>query len=98
MGCKLKDTTESLIDVVRATPSIAESQPKTIKFTAIDMELGGYCKEIVSQLQELSGGLEHDLKFLELSRNLNQTKSVQQLTFLATFFLPLSLAAGVLSM
>ncbi|KAH6871418.1 hypothetical protein B0T10DRAFT_450429 [Thelonectria olida] len=98
MGRKLVTTTESLIDVVRASLPISDSQPLSSEFMAIGVELQGCCREVKEQLQKLSDGLEHDLKFLELSRNVNQTRGVQQLTLLATVFLPLSLAAGVLSM
>lgn len=64
----------------------------------IDMELRGFCREANEQLQKFSDRLDHDLKYLELARNINQTRGVQKLRLLATIFLPLSLAAGVLSM
>jgi hypothetical protein len=68
------------------------------KFMAIDMELRGLCREASEQLQNFSDRLDHDMKYLELARNINQNRDVQQLTLLATIFLPLSLASGVLSM
>lgn len=95
---ELISTTESLIDVVKGSPTVAGAPQTAIKFMAIEAELRGYCREVKERLQKLSDGLEHDLKFLELARNVNQTRGVQQLTLLATIFLPLSLAAGVLSM
>ncbi|RSM09294.1 hypothetical protein CEP52_004178 [Fusarium oligoseptatum] len=98
MGHELVSTTESLIDVVKASPTVAGAPQTMIKFMAVEAELRGYCREVKERLQKLSDGLEHDLKFLELARNVNQTRGVQQLTLLATIFLPLSLAAGVLSM
>ncbi|KAH7235025.1 uncharacterized protein BKA55DRAFT_708962 [Fusarium redolens] len=98
MGRKLISTTESLIDVVRSTPPVVDSSTHANKLMAIDMELRGYCREANEQLQKFSDRLDHDLKYLELARNINQTRGVQQLTLLATIFLPLSLAAGVLSM
>jgi hypothetical protein len=98
MGRKLISTTESLIDVVRSTPPVVDSSTHANKFMAVDMELRGYCREANEQLQKFSDRLDHDLKYLELARNINQTRGVQQLTLLATIFLPLSLAAGVLSM
>jgi Mg2+ and Co2+ transporter CorA len=42
--------------------------------------------------------LEHHLKFPRLSQEISQSRAFQELTVLATIFLPLSLAAGVLSM
>ncbi|KAK2595125.1 hypothetical protein QQS21_007151 [Conoideocrella luteorostrata] len=92
---ELVSTIESLIDVVKASDV---SQRKLSNFVAIEMELRGYCREVEKRLQKLSEDLEQDLKLLELSRNVNQTRGVQQLTLLATIFLPLSLASGVLSM
>ncbi|KAJ4210877.1 hypothetical protein NW759_012908 [Fusarium solani] len=98
MSQELVSTTELLIDVVKGSPTVAGASQTAIKFMAIEAELRGYCREVKERLQKLSDGLEHDLKFLELARNVNQAQGVQQLTLLATIFLPLSLAAGVLSM
>ncbi|KAG9495374.1 hypothetical protein J7337_013618 [Fusarium musae] len=98
MGRKLICTTESLIDVVRSMSPVVDTPLHTNKFMAIDMELRGLCREAREQLQNFSDRLDHDLKYLELARNINQNRGVQQLTLLATIFLPLSLAAGVLSM
>lgn len=98
MGQELISTTESLIDVVRASLPVSEQPERLAQFIVTETELRGCCQEVKERLQKLSYGLEHDLKFLELARNVNQTRGVQQLTLLATIFLPLSLAAGVLSM
>ncbi|TXB97282.1 hypothetical protein FocTR4_00011649 [Fusarium oxysporum f. sp. cubense] len=98
MGRKLISTTECLIDVARSISPVVDSPVHANRFMAIDMELRGFCREANEQLQKFSDRLDHDLKYLELARNINQTRGVQQLTLLATIFLPLSLAAGVLSM
>ncbi|KAF5586463.1 mRNA 3 end-processing YTH1 [Fusarium pseudocircinatum] len=98
MGRKLISTTESLIDVVRASSPVVDSTTHANKFMAIDMEIRGLCRESNERIQNFSDQLDHDLKYLELARDINQTRGVQQLTLLATIFLPLSLAAGVLSM
>ncbi|KAF5989749.1 hypothetical protein FBULB1_594 [Fusarium bulbicola] len=98
MGRKLTSTIESLIDVVRASSPVVDSTPHANKFMAIDMELRGLCREANERIRNFSDQLDHDLKYLELALNINQTRDVQQLTLLATIFLPLSLAAGVLSM
>lgn len=42
--------------------------------------------------------LEHHLKFLEMRRNIDESSNLRMLTVLATIFLPLSLACGILSM
>ncbi|KAF5626912.1 uncharacterized protein FTJAE_9418 [Fusarium tjaetaba] len=98
MARKLISTTESLIDVVRSSSPVVDSTSHANKFMAIDTELRGLCREASEMIQNFSDQLDHELKYLELARDINQTKSVQQLTLLATIFLPLSLAAGVLSM
>ncbi|KAI1013670.1 hypothetical protein LB503_010700 [Fusarium chuoi] len=98
MARKLISTTESLIDVVRSSPHVVNSTSCTNKFMAIEMEIRGLCREANERVQSLSDQLDHDLKYLELARDINQTKGVQQLTLLATIFLPLSLASGLLSM
>ncbi|KAK2732665.1 hypothetical protein CKAH01_19036 [Colletotrichum kahawae] len=67
-------------------------------FADMELEIHGYCKETKGCLARLSGSLDHDMKFLGLRREMKQTSKVQQLTVLATIFLPLSLSAGVLSM
>ncbi|KAF4443007.1 hypothetical protein FACUT_1559 [Fusarium acutatum] len=96
MGRKLISTTDSLIDVARSSSPVVDSTSHANKFMAIDMELRGLCREANERMQNFSDQLDHDLKYLELARDINQTRGVQQLTLLATIFLPLSLAAGVL--
>ncbi|KAG5757832.1 hypothetical protein H9Q72_014029 [Fusarium xylarioides] len=98
MGRKLISIIECLIDVVRASPPVVDSTSHANKFMTIDMELRGLCREANERIRNFSDQLDHDLKYLELARDINQTRGVQQLTLLATIFLPLSLAAGVLSM
>ncbi|KAF5610631.1 uncharacterized protein FSUBG_2892 [Fusarium subglutinans] len=66
----------------------------TVYKTALPTKVRRYIK-VFEEGQERR---DHDLKYLELDRDINQTRGVQQLALLATIFLPLSLAAGVLSM
>ncbi|KAI1036149.1 hypothetical protein LB504_011580 [Fusarium proliferatum] len=96
MARELISTTESLIDIVRSSPPVVNCHAD--KFMGIDMELRGFCREANNRLQKFSDQIDHDLKYLELARSINQTRGVEQLTLLATVFLPLSLADGVLSM
>jgi hypothetical protein len=99
IGNEMSDTLESLIDIVKALPKNKglEPEPK-IQFLTLEQELRGCCKDIRGRLSRLTDDLESSLKFLDLARNMSQTSNVQFLTVLATIFLPLSLAAGVLSM
>ncbi|KAK2041416.1 hypothetical protein LZ31DRAFT_392047 [Colletotrichum somersetense] len=57
-----------------------------------------HCREVKAILDKLDSNIENGLKLLNLSREIGQTNSVKRLTLLATIFLPLSLAAGILSM
>lgn len=99
IGTDLADTLESLLDVVKELPKLQspESTPVTA-FSRIEAELRGCCKNVRSRLSRLNDDMDNNLKFLDLARNMNQTRNVELLTILATIFLPLSLAAGVLSM
>ncbi|KAH6976524.1 hypothetical protein BKA56DRAFT_674971 [Ilyonectria sp. MPI-CAGE-AT-0026] len=98
IGYELTTITESLTNVVKVSLTTGVGDPARTEFTALEVELHGCCKEVKERLDRLLSGLEHHLKFLDLARNMNQTRGVQQLTLLATIFLPMSLAAGVLSM
>ncbi|KAF5552072.1 TAM domain-containing protein [Fusarium phyllophilum] len=76
MSRKLISTTESLIDVVRSSSPVAGLTSHANKFMAIDMELRGLCRETSERIQNFSDQLDHDLKYLELARDINQTRGV----------------------
>ncbi|KAI1469142.1 uncharacterized protein F4812DRAFT_422164 [Daldinia caldariorum] len=98
-GNELIATIESLLDlVVGITEKHDNCSQQQAKLIVLDKALRGCCKDIKLRLSRLSDGLEQSLKFLSITRELNQSGNVQNLTLLATIFLPLSLAAGVLSM
>jgi Mg2+ and Co2+ transporter CorA len=67
-------------------------------FRVLEADLRGCCRNIQGRLTRLTEELDNSLKFLDLARSMSQKRNVQFLTILATIFLPLSLAAGVLSM
>lgn len=92
VGQRMLQTIESLLEILRL-----ERKPET-QMPKLELEIGIYCKMAEGCLSRTSDFLEHDLKFLDLGRDLSQTSSVNQLTMLATIFLPLSLASAVLSM
>ncbi|CCT75454.1 uncharacterized protein FFB20_10641 [Fusarium fujikuroi] len=103
MGRKFISTTEYLLDVTNLSFPAPNSQVPNSplpghNFKATEIELRFLFQEANEQLKKFSDRLDRDLKYLELARNFNQNRSVQQLTLLATVFLPLSLAAGILSM
>ncbi|KAI0122676.1 hypothetical protein F4814DRAFT_217664 [Daldinia grandis] len=98
-GNELVATMESLLDVVIGITEKENDVPdQQDGLLVLGKALRGCCKDIRLRLSRFSDGLEHSLRFLSMARELNQSGNVQNLTLLATIFLPLSLAAGVLSM
>lgn len=97
IGANLTATIESLLNVV-AVPGGRAGEKNAATLKVLGAELRGSCRDIMTQLDRVSGNLDHRLKFLSLSRDVNQSNNVKMLTLLATVFLPLSLSAGVLSM
>ncbi|KAI1654388.1 hypothetical protein F4813DRAFT_370650 [Daldinia decipiens] len=96
-GSELVTTIESLLDIIMSITE-KENDDQKVGLLVLDKALRGCCKDTKLRLTRFSDGLEHSLKFLSMARELNQSGNVQNLTLLATIFLPLSLAAGVLSM
>jgi len=95
IGADLVAMLESLLDLNKALTS-HESQKDQL--SALAAELHGCCKDVRHLLSRPTDALQESLKYLDLSRSMKETKSVQKLTVLATIFLPPSLAAGILSM
>ncbi|KAL9473478.1 hypothetical protein ACSS6W_007858 [Trichoderma asperelloides] len=96
LGAELTATTESLLDVLLALDDgIGEN---STRLAVLGAEIRGCSKDIMTRLSRISGDLDHNLQLLRLSKEMSQSSNVQMLTLLATIFLPLSLAAGVLSM
>lgn len=95
VGNQMTDTLESMIDVVK--PLWGDTNGN-LSFLTLEPELRGCCKDVRKRLSRLTEDMETSLKYLDLARNVGQTGNVQLLTILATVFLPLSLATGILSM
>lgn len=99
IGNDLADTLESLVQVVKESPDLQHSELETmVTFSQIEVEIRGCCKDVRNHLGRLNDDMDNNLKFLDLARNMDQTRNVELLTILATVFLPLSLSAGILSM
>ncbi|EAW16445.1 uncharacterized protein NFIA_057950 [Aspergillus fischeri NRRL 181] len=98
IGNDLAETLESLLNVAMKTlPELRDSDFNTgTTFSRIETELREYCKEIRNRLARLNNEMDKNVKFLDLDRTLKQARNVERLTILATIFLPLSLAAGIL--
>ncbi|KAJ9150536.1 hypothetical protein NKR19_g5241 [Coniochaeta hoffmannii] len=95
-GRSITEIIESLLEALASTTT--DKQDHSSHLTALGIDLRRSCRDVQARLAKLSGDLERRLKFLELRRNIDQTDNVERLTLLATVFLPMSLAAGILSM
>ncbi|KAL8788428.1 MAG: hypothetical protein Q9195_007307 [Heterodermia aff. obscurata] len=62
------------------------------------VELQSTCKDVKRMMSTLLTTSENHLRLFELSRGMQEAQSVHLLTLLASIFLPLSLACGLLSM
>ncbi|KAI3393819.1 hypothetical protein diail_3595 [Diaporthe ilicicola] len=92
-------TLESLLQVIdiyyedeaKATDGLRELK-------AIEADLRGLITDLRCKASEVPDHLAHHLKYLELRRNVEESSSLWILTVIASLFLPLSLACGILSM
>jgi hypothetical protein len=95
IGVDLVAMLESLLDLNMA---LATDMSQKSQLSTLAAELRGCCRDVRQLLSRPTDALQESLKYLDLSRSMNETKSVQKLTLLATIFLPPSLSAGILSM
>ncbi|KAK7436373.1 hypothetical protein Landi51_12550 [Colletotrichum acutatum] len=112
IGDRMVIVIESLVEILQnAMQSPTESSTPTPRsnitipttsenpeIAAIDFELRLHIKQMSGSLSRLTATMEHDLRLLELRREVKQMDDVQQPSILATIFLPLSISAGILSM
>lgn len=87
----------SLLDVINSDSADAPPGCPHI-LRPIEAELRGLVADLRQKTKEVPNALEHHLKFLELRRNVHESGNLWVLTVLASLFLPLSLACGILSM
>jgi hypothetical protein len=96
-GNSIAENVDSLLEAIRVADD-GDDDTRLRELTILGAELRRSCRDVQAQLAKFTDDLQHRLKFLELRRNVTQTDSVERLTLLATLFLPMSLAAGLLSM
>jgi hypothetical protein len=96
------DTALDLTDPVLGLIAILESAfPKSNEckeFRTFIAELHCQCTDITKTTSRFASRLDHDLKYLDVSRNMQESLRVWILSALASVFLPLSIATGLLSM
>lgn len=67
-------------------------------YQCLAVELQSTCTDLKRTMATLSTTLEDHLRLFEVSRGMHEAQSVRLLSILASIFLPLSLACGLLSM
>jgi hypothetical protein len=72
--------------------------PEIRQFQSLAIDLQSTCTDLHRIMATLSATLENHLRLFELSRGLHDAQNVRLLSILASVFLPLSLATGLLSM
>lgn len=68
------------------------------EFNIVAADLRGLSSDLRRKAGELPRTLAHHLHFLEMRRSIGESNRLSMLTILASIFLPLSLACGILSM
>lgn len=90
----LVNSTSAAVDL--GTSGNSENTAQSVRSLA--EEIRGLSSQLRQEAHEIPDFLEHTLRFLELRRNLQESSGLWMLTVLASIFLPLSLACGILSM
>lgn len=96
MAEDLTSTLETLLDVVKA--GFEENTDGASDFNILSADLRGLSSDLRRKAGDLPTTLEHHLTFLEMRRSISESNRISMLTILASIFLPLSLACGILSM
>jgi hypothetical protein len=92
------DLTSPVLDLIVILESALSSPSGSKQFKAFTAELQCQCKDITKTTTRFSSRLDHNMKYLDVSRNMQESLRVWVLSALASLFLPLSIATGLLSM
>lgn len=92
----LNSTLESLLGVVRV--GFEGDADGALEYNAVAADLRGLSSDLRGKAGDLPKTLAHHLNFLEMRRSIRESNRLAMLTILASIFLPLSLACGILSM
>lgn len=99
VGHAITSQTEYLLDIAQISHNGETSDTSgAAQRKVAELELRGHVRDVNAQLARLSESLKLHIEFLRLARDTSQTSSVNNLTILATIFLPMSLATGLLAM
>jgi hypothetical protein len=78
--------------------SIKHKAQPSLDFDYVATETRAVCSDLTKSSTRLSARLDSHLRLFQLLRSFNESQSVRVLGLLASIFLPLSLASGLLSM
>jgi hypothetical protein len=92
------DITDPVANLITILGSAFPDANQCQEFRAFAAELRCQCTDIMKTASRFSSRLDLHLKFLEVSRNVHESLRVWILSVLASIFLPLSVATGILSM
>jgi hypothetical protein len=92
---ELAEAVDTLVETLRL---LLMDSAEFRKFQCLAVELQSTCIVLKRKMATLSNTLENHLRLFELSRGMHEAQSVRLLSILASIFLPLSLASGLLSM
>lgn len=97
----ITENAQLLMDFMKAaedTTTNNTSSPSQNEFSMLEAEVKACSASIHEILSRTLQDTDNCLRFQEMARNMRQSEEVRFLTILATIFLPLSLAAAILSM
>lgn len=103
--CFYEEVKEGVSELAGAVDTLVESLKILLvdadnyrDFQCLAIELQSSCTDLKRTIAMLSTTLEDHLRLFELSRGMHEAQNVRLLSILASIFLPLSLACGLLSM
>lgn len=93
---ELSSALESLLDIIKAGYEDTSGDPKGIITIAADLQ--GLVSDLGRKAGEMPRLSAHHLKSLEMRRSMQGSDDLYSLSVIASIFLPMSLACGILSM
>jgi hypothetical protein len=92
------DLTAPVLDLIGILESALAIPTASKEYKAFTAELQCQCRDITKTTSRFSSRLDHNMKYLDVSRNMQKIQRVWILSAPASLFLPLSIATGLLSM
>jgi hypothetical protein len=104
-ACFYEEVNERVLELAGAVDTVVQCLSVRLidaddsrTFQSLAVELQSTCTDMKRTVATLSTTLESRLRLFELSRGIHEAQSIRILSILASIFLPLSLACGMLSM